>query len=157
MVNIFRHASKTNAQTIVILTAFLAVSCAPQYSSPQQLRATNPSITYKYHNDQELLQVNQTAAAFCNQYRSLPQPVNFANDPDGSKVVIFDCVQTSPMATQPPFNPNVTYDYRTDQELLDASRNAQIYCMNNGSQMVISNVATNVNGTRTVAFQCSRS
>ena len=157
MINKLRRDDNIHARAIIIMTAFLAVSCAPQYSSPQQLRASNPSITYKYHNDQELLQVNQTAAGFCNQYRALPQPVNFANDPDGSKVVIFDCVQTAPMVSQPQFNPNVAYDYRTDQELLDASRNAQIYCANNGSPMVISNFATNVNGTRKVAFQCSRS
>ena len=38
------------------------------------------------------------------------------------------------MAPQPQYNPNLTYNYQTDrEELLNASRNAQMYCMNNGS------------------------
>jgi len=47
---------------------------------------------------------------------------------------------TAPVAAAPQFNPNVAYSYRTDQELLDASRNAQAYCMNNGSRQVTSNI-----------------
>jgi hypothetical protein len=53
-------------------------------------------------------------------------------------------------------NSNLTYTYRNDQELLEASRSAQNYCANSGSQQVISNIVTNANGTKTVTFQCSR-
>ena len=58
------------------------------------------------------------------------------------------------MVSQPQYNPNLTYNYRTDQELLDASRNVQTYCMNNGSQQVTSNIVSNTDGTRTVTFRC---
>jgi hypothetical protein len=126
-----------------------------QRSSPQQVQASNPSVTYKYRNDQELVQANQNATTFCGGYQSVPRTARFANDPDGSRVVVFECVQAPPAAPPPQFNPNLTYSYRSDQELLDASRNAQIYCMNNGSSQVISNISTNANGTRTVTFQCS--
>ena len=139
------------------LASLLTTACVAPYQPPQQVQATNPSVTYKYHSDQELLQVNQSATTFCNQYRAVPRSVNFTNDQDGSKGVVFECVQMmASMPQQPQFNTNLNYTYRTDQELLDASRNAQAYCMNGGSSQVISNIATNPDGTRTVAFQCSR-
>jgi hypothetical protein len=140
-----------------VLAGLMATACVPQYTTPQQVQASSPTVTYKYHNDQELLQVNQSAATYCNQYRAVPQPASFANEQDGSKVVVFACVQnTMPMSQAPQYNPNLTYNYRSDQESLDASRNAQAYCMNNGSQQVISNISNNTDGTRTVTFQCQR-
>jgi hypothetical protein len=147
---------KANIRAATVLAGLLAASCVPPYSSPQQVQASNPTVTYKYRSDQELLQANQNASTFCNRYQSVARTANFANDPDGSKVVIFECVQTAAAAPQPQYNPNLTYNYRTDQELLDASRNAQIYCMNNGSQQVVSNIVANANGTKTVTFQCSQ-
>ncbi len=139
-----------------MLMALTLISCAPQPSSPQQMQTSNPSVTYKYRSDQELVQANQRAATFCNQYQSVARTASFANDPDGSRVVVFECVQTSPQAAPAgQFQPNLTYTYRTDQELLDASRNAQMHCMNNRSQEVISSISTNPNGTKTVTFQCS--
>jgi hypothetical protein len=39
---------------------------------------------------------------------------------------------------------------------VEASRTAQNYCMNSGSQQLISDIVTNANGTKTVTFQCSR-
>ena len=152
--NSFRFP-KVNVRAAIVLAGLMVASCAPEYSSPEQVQASNPTVTYKYRSDQELVQANQSAAIFCNRYQSVPRTANFANDPDGSRVVVFECVQTSPAAAPPPrVNPNLTYSYRTDQELLDASRNAQIYCMNSGSRQVVSNIVTNPNGTKTVTFQC---
>lgn len=145
---------KGHVRAAAVLAGLMAASCAIPPSSPEQVQASNPSVTYKYSNDQELVQANQSAATYCNRYQSVPQVTNFANDPDGSKIVVFECVQTS-AAPPAQSNPNLTYNYRTDQELLDALRNAQIYCMNHGSQQVISNIVTNANGTKTVTFQCS--
>ena len=147
---------KATVPAAAVLAGLMMAACTPQYSSPQQVQASNPTVTYKYRSDQELVQANQNAATFCNRYQAVPRTANFANDPDGSRVVVFECVQTSTPASQPQVNPNLTYTYRTDQELLDASRNAQIYCMNNGAQQVVSNIVTNANGTKTVTFQCSR-
>jgi hypothetical protein len=140
--------------TAAALAGLLVASCGPMQSSPQQVQATNPTVTYKYRSDQELVQTNQRASEFCSQYQSAPRAVQFATDPDGGRVVIFECVQMA-AAPVPQSNPNLTYTYQTDQELLDASRNAQMYCSSNGSQEVISNVVTNANGTRTVIFQCA--
>lgn len=150
-----RRSHKANVRAATVLASLVVASCAPQYSAPQQVEASNPTITYKYRSDQELIQANQNATIFCNRYQAVPQSASFSNDPDGGNVVVFECVQAAPQpAPQPQFNPNLTYNYRTDQELLDASRNAQLYCMNSGSQQVISNIVTNANGTKTIMFQC---
>jgi hypothetical protein len=151
-----RRPREGNVRAAAVLAGLLLSSCVPQYSSPQQVQASNPSVTYTYRSDQDLVQTNQTAATFCSRYQSVPRAANFTNNPDGSKAVIFECVPTiAPVAPSPQFNPNVAYNYRTDQELLDASRNAQIYCMNNGSPQTISNIVTNSDGSKTVTFQCS--
>lgn len=149
----FMNASAGVAAVVAVV---VVASCAPQYSTPQQVEAKNPSVTYKYQTDQDLVEANQKAATFCSGYQSTPRAASFSTDPDGRKVVVFDCVPVASMAAPlPPVSPNLTYTYRTDQELLDASRNAQLTCMNRGSRQVISNIVTNVNGTKTVTFQCS--
>jgi hypothetical protein len=49
----------------------------------------------------------------------------------------------------------MAYTYRTDQELLDASRNGEAYCMRSG-MVTTSTIVTNANGTKTASFQCTR-
>ena len=145
---------KVNVRAAAVLAGLIVASCGPEFSSPEEVQTSNPSVTYKYRSDQELVQANASAATFCNRYQSVPRTANFATDPDGSRLVIFECV---PPSGAPPlqYNPNLTYNYRTDQELLDASRNAQTYCRNSGSQQVISNIVTNSDGSKTITFRCS--
>jgi hypothetical protein len=148
---------KLNVRAAAVLAGLMAASCVPQYSSPQQVQASNPTVTYKYRSDQELSQANQSAATFCSGYQSVARTANFGTDPDGSRTVLFECVQTAQSpGTAPPMNANLTRTYRTDQELMEASRTAQNYCGNSESQQVISDIVTNANGTKTVTFQCSR-
>jgi hypothetical protein len=148
---------QVHVRMVAALLALLVASCVQPSSSPEQVQSSNPSVTYKYHNDQELLQVNQNATTYCNQYRSLPQATNFTPDPNGGNDVVFQCVPaTKPETSQEPVNPNLTYNYGSDTDLLNASRNAQTYCMNNGSSQVSSNITTNTDGTKTVTFQCNR-
>lgn len=148
------RSMKLHALVATLLAGLVAASCAPMSTAPQQVQASHPNVTYKYRSDKELVQANQSAAEFCDRYRAVPQTTSFANDPDGSKVVVFDCVQTSSSAMSPQFNSNLVHNYRSDQELLDASRNAQIYCASNGARQVTSNIVSNPNGTKTVTFQC---
>lgn len=148
---------KVAVRTAGALAGLLAAACVPQYSAPQQVAANNPSVTYKYRGDQELFQANQQATMFCNQYQATPRAAGFTNDPDGSKVVIFECTQTTmQMAPSQQYSSNLSYSYGSDAELLQASRNAQSYCMNSGQQPVVSNIATGRNGTSTVSFRCGR-
>jgi len=138
-----------------LLVGLTVTACAERDLPPQQVAASNPTVTYKYRGDQELVQANQSASFFCSQYQSTPRSKSFSNDQDGNRVVVFECLRTvSQPALPPQYNPSLGYTYMTDQELVDASRNAQVYCMNNGSHQVTSDVTTNANGTRSVSFQC---
>ena len=144
-------------RVVAALLVLLVASCTQPSTSPEQVQSSNPSVTYKYHNDQELLQVDQSATTYCSRYRGLPQATNFTPDPNGGNDVVFQCAPTTtPETSQAPVNPNLTYTYGSDTELLNASRNAQTYCMNNGSSQVTSNITTNTDGTKTVTFQCNR-
>jgi hypothetical protein len=141
----------------VALATLAIVSCVPSHSL-QQVEASNPSVTYEYSGDQELLQAQQNAVAFCNQYQSAPRPARFTSGPNNSgNHVIFECDPNLPaaLAPQQASAADLTYSYRTDQELLDASRSAQTYCMVNGSQVAVSNISTHTDGSRTVMFQCT--
>ena len=139
-----------------LLAIVSVVACTPQYVAPQQVKASNPSVTYTYVSDPELIQANQNAATFCSRYQSVPQTVRFGAEANGARSVVFDCVPAGPPVAQvAQINPNLSYTYRTDQELLDGSRNAQAYCMNNGQQQTVSSIGMNANGSKTATFQCT--
>ena len=139
------------------VSLLLVAACAPRYAAaPEQIQASNPTTAYRYHTDQELLQVNQAASTFCTQYHAVPRPASFTASPDGGRIVQFECVPaTTQVVQQVPYNPNLTYTYSTDQQLLDASRSAENYCVNSGSSQVVSNITTNPDGSRTAVFRCS--
>jgi hypothetical protein len=116
------------------------------------VQSSNPSVTYNYRTDQELLKANQNATTYCGQYQTAPRTTSLTNNPDGSKTVVFECVRTALSA--PAVNPNLSYTYRTDQELVQASQTASAYCLKYGSQPMTSSLVTNSDGTKTVTFQC---
>jgi hypothetical protein len=148
--------------TSVALAALMLASCvtSPRSSSPEQVAQSNPTVTYKYRNDDELIQANQRAVLFCNQHQGVPQPrvESFTTDSDGNKLVEFECLPGSSVVAatalrQP--NSDLSYNFRTDQDLLNASRDAQVYCLNNGSPQVESTIVTHSDGSKTVTFRCS--
>jgi hypothetical protein len=144
--------------TTIALAALVSASCALPGSSPKQVDSTNPSVTYKYSNDDQLIEANQRAITYCNQFESFPRTQSFGQDADGKSVVIFECVSSSlAAASSSPPNSDLRYNYRTDQELLDASRNAQVYCVNHGSPEMDSTIVANSNGSKTVTFRCNAS
>lgn len=140
----------------VAIAAIMMASCASTgSSSPKQVSMSNPTVTYQYRNDDELIQANQRAIAFCEPYQSLPQAQSFSSDPDGRRVVVFECVQTLQTAAIDHPDSALRYNYRTDQELLEVSRNAQVYCTKIGRPEVASNIVVHADGSKTVTFQCS--
>jgi hypothetical protein len=139
---------------IALLAAGAVASCGPLASSQQPVQSRNPSVTYNYRTDQELLQANQNATTYCGQYQTAPQTATLTNNPDGSKTVVFECVRTAALPAPAPVNPNLSYTYRTDQELVQASQTASAYCLKYGSQPMTSRMVTNSDGTKTVTFQC---
>ena len=155
------HFRRFRGLSVALLTAGAVAACAQVPSSPQAVQATNPTVTYNYRTDQELVNANQNATTFCSQYQTTPRTANVTSNSDGTKTVLFECVRTTAAAPAPaptPVpNPNVlSYSYRTDQELVQASQTASAYCAQNGALPMTSRVSTNVDGSRTVTFQCAR-
>ena len=146
--------------SIALLAAGSLAACAQTVPTPPQaVQATSPTVTYNYRTDQELVTANQGATTFCNQYQTVPRTSNITNNSDGSKTVVFECVRTTAALPAPapvPVSPPLSYSYRTDQELVQASQTASAYCSQNGALPMTSRVTTNADGSRTVTFQCAR-
>jgi hypothetical protein len=138
---------------VAVLAAGVVASCAPSPSSQQPVQSSNPSVTYNYRTDQELIQANERATTYCSQYQTAPRTTNITTNPDGSKAVLFECVRTT-LPAPAPAPPSQSYSYRTDQELVQASQTAGAYCLRSGSQPMMSGIVTNPDGTKTVTFQC---
>src|SRR3984893_5057116 len=146
MITTFRHLRTLN---IALLAAGTLAACAQLPSSPQPVQASNPSVTYGYRTDQELFRASQNATTYCGQSQPAPRAATITNNADGSKTAVFECVRTAAVAP-PPVNPNLSYTYRTDQELVQASQTASAYCLKNGSQpMTSSSMMSNSGRTRT--------
>jgi hypothetical protein len=148
-----RIARRVNVSAVALFAAGAFAACATFPSSQQPVQSSNPSVTYNYRTDQELIEANQRATTYCSQYQTAPRTANVTNNPDGSKAVLFECVRTTLPAPAPP-TPSQSYTYRTDQELLQVSQTAGAYCRTYGSQPMTSSIVTNPDGTKTVTFQC---
>ena len=154
MVMVLRCLRRVSVWTVPLLAAGAIASCGgPLPSSQQPVRASNPSVTYNYRTDEELLQANRNATAYCSQYQAAPATGSITTNADGSKAVVFECVRTA-LPAPLPTAPGQSYTYRTDQELVQASQTAGAYCAKFGSQPMTSIMGTNPDGTRTVTFQC---
>lgn len=144
----------------VAVTAIVLSSCAMSpRSSPQQIEMSNPTVTFKYRNDDELIQANQRAVTFCRDRQSVPRAQNFSRDSDGRNIVVFECVPSSSSISSIPMQQSgsdMRYNFHTDQELLDASRDAQIHCLNSAAPEMDSNIVVNSDGSKTVTFRCSQ-
>ncbi|HEX9851858.1 MAG TPA: hypothetical protein VGA68_02550 [Woeseiaceae bacterium] len=148
--------AKAAIATSIAFAALLLASCS--LTGPRQVDANNPSVTYKYASDEQLIEANQRAITYCSQYDSMPGPGRFSRDPDGSNIVVFECIPgTLSSAPMNQSNSGLTYNYRTDQELLEVSRNAQTYCVNHGSPEMDSTITHNSDGSKTVTFRCNAS
>ena len=148
-----RIARWVNVSAVALFAAGALAACATFPSSQQPVQSSNPSVTYNYRTDQELIQANQNATAYCSPYQTAPRTSSITTNADGSKAVRFECVRTT-LPTPAPTPPSQSYTYRTDQELLQVSQTAGTYCRTYGSQPMTSSIVTNPDGTKTVTFQC---
>lgn len=141
-----------------VLAAALA-ACAPVHSDgPDQVHANNPSVTYNYQTDQELLQAMQKAATYCSQYQTtMAKSGPITSNGDGTSTVAFECVPVTPpqpaVATAPRPALPMTYTYYNAQELLRASDQAELTCMNMGKRSAAT-ITANPDGSKTASFRC---
>jgi hypothetical protein len=140
---------------VAVVAIAITTACTPVASLPAQVAATNPTVTYNYHGDAALIEANRRAMSFCSPYQSSPQAASVTDASGGGKTVIFQCVKAPPpVMSQTPYSPNINSTYQTDQELLNASQNAQAYCLNNGKPGLTSKTSTSASGVKTVEFAC---
>lgn len=158
---------KAHPALMTALAAGVAACVAGPYSSsPQQVGESKPDVTYSYRGDQELVEATRRAEDYCRTYNSWSRNAGISENTDGSKNVLFKCdrpiavVAAAPLpAVYPPprpVQPSVTYTYRSDQELVDATSSATSYCMQFSGRPRTVQVTPNVDGSRTVVFDCLR-
>ena len=157
--NITMHTSPSQflsrglAISLAIFAAVAVVACAPVSTprEPVQVEVEAPEVSYKFYTDEELIEANNRARAYCNQYASTPSiQGKITTNQDGSKTVTFQCIQAAPKAPAPPLE---TYNYRTDNDLLQTMNSAEAYCARSG-QVASFNVSTNAAGTQTLTYRC---
>lgn len=157
-INRTRGRASMRAAAATILAVGLGACVAPM-PPPQQTDATEPKVTYSYSTDRDLIEVTRKAETYCAKYATWPRNSGIAQNPDGTKSVQFTCdrpIAAAPPPPPRPVPPTVSYSYRTDGELVEVSRSAQAYCQQFGASARSGHVTQNVDGTRTVAFDCYR-
>ncbi len=143
---------KAGACAASLLAGLLVTSCMA--TSPQQVDSSRPTVTYKYHNDDELAKVNQRASDYCGRYQRSPRVVS-NNDASDGRDIVFECTRTASMdRPQQSYDHNLTFTFRTDSELADATRNAEQTCRNGGMRQTNSHTVANDDGSKTITFQC---
>jgi hypothetical protein len=155
----FRQQEAWIAGASVMLLAALAAGCtAPPSTPPQMVQANNPTVTYNYRGDEELIKANQSAEVYCSKYQATARSQSIRDTPDGGKTAVFECAPNTAAAVPgQTIIPGQSYRYQTDQELLDRTRNADAYCMSVGSKNAVSVIGTNPDGSKNVSYSCRSS
>ncbi|MCE3258056.1 MAG: hypothetical protein K0Q64_2139 [Nitrobacter vulgaris] len=172
-INKFVTRNGLNAVLLFATAASLA-ACVARPQEPQAVSSTKPSITYSYTDDRALMEATRKAEAYCAPYNTWPRTDSFHNLPEGGRNVTFVCDQprtaalvapqsavivSQPMVTQtavPTAPPPVAYSYRDDRGLVEASNLAARYCMGYSAQARSTLVQSNVDGSKTITFDCVR-
>jgi hypothetical protein len=151
-----RNSLTMGSLASALVAAGALAACAPIYpAGPEQVYSNNPSVTYNYSTDQELLLAKQKADAYCSQYQTtVARSGSITSNSDGTNSVSFECVPiaAAPVAMAPAAAP-FTYTYRTSQELLMGSQNADAYCLKYGKRSNAT-ILNNPDGSKTATFQC---
>jgi hypothetical protein len=144
------------ALAVALPAIVLMGACSTPSSPPEQVSASNPTVTYAYHGDEELIKANQQAQVFCDRYQGAPHAISISATADGGKSAVFECQKAQPaMIVLVPPSSYLSASYQTDQELLSASRNARLYCLNTGLRGLTTSIRPNAIAGNTVTFQCS--
>ena len=147
-----------------LVAASTLAACAVYSPPAQPVSATKPSITYAYRDDAGLIDATRKAETYCMTYNSWPRTTDIFSAPEGGRNVTFVCDQpraaTVASAVSPsvgiPAQPSVNYTYRDDRGLIEASNQAQRYCAGFTAHARSTLVTTNVDGSKTISFECVR-
>ena len=67
-----RIARWVNVSAVALFAVGALAACATFSSSQQPVQSSNPSVTYNYRTDQELLQANQNATTYLQSVSNDP-------------------------------------------------------------------------------------
>ena len=67
-----RISRRVGVWAVALFAAGALASCAQFPSSQQPVQSSNPSVTYNYRTDQELLQANQNATTYLQSVSNNP-------------------------------------------------------------------------------------
>ena len=174
MAQLNKFVTRTGFNTVLVLaTAASLAACTTRPREPEAVSATKPTITYSYTDDRALMEATRKAEAYCAPYNSWPRTDAFFNRPEGGRNVTFVCDQPRTAAVVAPSSavivsqpavvtgtavpvapPAVSYSYRDDRGLVEASNMAARYCMGYSAQARSTLVQSNVDGSKTITFDC---
>jgi hypothetical protein len=146
---------------VLLATATLG-ACTAYSRGAVQTSASKPVVSYVYSDDEGLMEATRKAEGYCAQYSAWPTTEDISTRSDGRHVT-FVCDQpraavvTAPSATVvvPPQSP-LSYPYRDDRSLVDATTSAQRYCTGFNAYARSTVVTNNADGSRSVSFECVR-
>lgn len=144
-----------------LLVGAAVASCGTPAGRAVSVQETSPSVTYTFTDDQGLIDSTLQAEAYCREFNAWPTSTGVHTAPDGSRMT-FVCDRARTAAhtgAQPPpipLNPTVSYTYRHERGLIDATTQAQRHCAGFGAQAQMTTITTGADGSRTVVFECVR-
>jgi hypothetical protein len=144
---------------VVLLVGTVLASCTTNSRPAVQTSSSKPTVSYEYGDDQGLLDATRKAEIFCAQYGAWPSAsatdsrsddrhITFACDQPRTSLPARSTVVVAPAPTL------LNYPYRDDRGLIDAVNQAQRYCMGYNASARSTPVTNNVDGSRTVSFEC---
>jgi hypothetical protein len=155
MSHYFPRPARVAALAAALPALILSTACTVVSTQPHQVAASNPTVTYAYVGDSQLIDANQRAIRFCDPYQGTPHAVSVTDTGNGGRSATFECLKAPlPMEVLVPTRSYLTASYQTDQEFLDASRNARLFCLNAGMRGLTTSITPNPGGGNSVAFQC---
>lgn len=140
------------AGAALIAATSLAACVTPQQPATA-VAASNPSVSYTYRGDEQLVDASTKASAYCTRFQTTPQAISNTAAADGTRTVVFECVK--PGSATAAAGTSMTYTYRTDAELLEAARNAENYCATRGPRATSASIVHNGDGSKTATFRCA--
>lgn len=171
MAQISKFVPRNGFNSVLLLVAAAGLTaCVAAPREPEAVSSTKPSITYSYTDDRSLMEASRKAETYCAPYNTWPRTDNFFSRPEGGRNVTFVCdqprtaalvaPQSAVIVSQPtaaPMTPAaVSYSYRDDRGLVEANNMAARYCMGYSAQARSTLVQSNVDGSKTITFDCVR-
>jgi hypothetical protein len=84
------------ANILLTTAAALTAVAATAACGPERVSESNPSVTYNYRSEQELVQATRRAEDYCRQFGSRPRQSTTTAPvaSDGARTVVFTCTKT---------------------------------------------------------------